>query len=188
MNITFVSRHYELKNSQKSLIEEKIKTIRNQYFNKRIDVQVALHSEKYRYRCELNVRCDGFAELVRCESNDMQQSIQESLDKLEMILRKRHDKRVNRKRVDKREMSVPDIEQIPEDAMVSDTGQGGEQTTAYPDIVEMQMRNRKPMLLSEAGASLQDCDDLFLVFRDAHTDQISVIYKRQDGRLGLIKT
>ena len=184
MNITFVSRHYELKNSQKSFVEKKLRSIRKRYFDKRLDVQVELTSEKSRQRCELNVRSDRFKELLRSESHDMQQSIVEAIDKLEMLLRKQHDKMVNRKRIEKRDM-VEVMVDLPSENE-ADIGRGGE-SVDLPEIVEVAPTSAKPISVPEAAMLLQDSDDRFIAFRDAQDNEFAVLYKRQDGKLGLIR-
>jgi putative sigma-54 modulation protein len=44
----------------------------------------------------------------------------------------------------------------------------------------------KPMSAEEAGLRLEGSRQEFLVFRDAATEKISVLYKRRDGDFGLI--
>jgi len=45
----------------------------------------------------------------------------------------------------------------------------------------------KPMTAEEAALRLSDAADQFLVFRDADTSRLGVIYKRNDGNYGLIE-
>ncbi len=44
----------------------------------------------------------------------------------------------------------------------------------------------KPMSVEEAALALDDAGREFLVFRDADSERVSVLYKRRDGDLGLI--
>ncbi|MBN1593458.1 MAG: HPF/RaiA family ribosome-associated protein [Candidatus Coatesbacteria bacterium] len=183
MNITFVSRHYELNTTQKSFIESKLKSVRERYFDKRLDVQVELTSEKSRQRCELNVRSDRFQEQLRVESHDMQQSIVEAIEKLEMILRKRHDKQVNRKRVEKREQTETQVEA----ALEAPTDEVGEEIAPVdlPEIIETGAKPSKPITVTEAAMLLQESGDQFIAFRDASENEFAVLFRRQDGKLGL---
>jgi putative sigma-54 modulation protein len=43
------------------------------------------------------------------------------------------------------------------------------------------------MTAEEAAMRLSSEDDQFLVFRDADTDRVGVLYKRRDGNFGLIE-
>lgn len=45
----------------------------------------------------------------------------------------------------------------------------------------------KPMSVEEAALFLGDSEQEFLVFRDSSTENVSVLYKRRDGNLGLIE-
>jgi putative sigma-54 modulation protein len=53
------------------------------------------------------------------------------------------------------------------------------------------IRNRrfavKPMTIEEAALEVGASADGVLVFRDASTERVSVLYKRKDGNLGLIE-
>ena len=181
MNISFTSRHYELKDSFKSFIEERIKTLSERYFRKHVDVQVVLTAEKHRYLCELNVRSNGFKELLRRETNDMQQSVQGVLDKFELILRKQHEKRVNRKKIERKPIDMVPLENLEESSSEQSEPEG------IPEIVEVEMVLRKPISVLEAAVVLRDSDDQFIVFRDAKSDRTSVLYRRADGEFGLIR-
>ena len=43
------------------------------------------------------------------------------------------------------------------------------------------------MSVDEAALEVADGDDVFLVFRNAATDLINVLFRRADGNLGLIE-
>lgn len=46
----------------------------------------------------------------------------------------------------------------------------------------------KPMTVDEAAGLLQDNGEAFLVFRNARTESVGVVFRRNDGNLGLIET
>ena len=45
----------------------------------------------------------------------------------------------------------------------------------------------KPMTVEEAALSVDSGNYAFLVFRNASTESINVLYRRKDGHLGLIE-
>jgi putative sigma-54 modulation protein len=45
----------------------------------------------------------------------------------------------------------------------------------------------KPMSVEDAALRVDGGDDTFLVFRNAETDAVSILYRRKDGNLGLIE-
>ena len=56
-----------------------------------------------------------------------------------------------------------------------------------PDHLRFDFSHTKPMTAEEAVLALSDDDNQFLVFRDADTGRLGVIYKRKDGNYGLIE-
>src|SRR5207248_11032002 len=54
-------------------------------------------------------------------------------------------------------------------------------------IVNARRYNVKPMTAEEAALELADKTDNFIVFRDADTSRVGVLYQRQDGNFGLIE-
>jgi putative sigma-54 modulation protein len=45
----------------------------------------------------------------------------------------------------------------------------------------------KPMTVDEAAMELEGQRAPFLVFRDARTDAVNVVYRREDGQIALIE-
>ena len=56
-----------------------------------------------------------------------------------------------------------------------------------PRIIRSRRYSVKPMTPEEAMLRVRDAPEQFLVFRDAETDRVGVIYKRRDGNYGLIE-
>lgn len=65
------------------------------------------------------------------------------------------------------------------DAPVEDDVQG-------PRIVRMRRYPVKPMAIDDAALKVGETPNSFLVFRDADTEGVLVLYRRPDGALGLI--
>jgi len=59
-------------------------------------------------------------------------------------------------------------------------------TPAEPDVMVRRVP-LKPMSLVEAADQLQTSPDDFVVFTNATTDAVSVLYRRRDGGLGLVE-
>jgi putative sigma-54 modulation protein len=45
----------------------------------------------------------------------------------------------------------------------------------------------KPMSIEDAALRVESADETFVVFRNADTDAVSILYRRKDGNLGLIE-
>ena len=69
-------------------------------------------------------------------------------------------------------------------AAVARTGDGETRTLR---IIRARRYEVKPMSIDEAALEVVDGEDSFLVFRNAATDTINVLFRRPDGNLGLIE-
>ena len=66
-----------------------------------------------------------------------------------------------------------------------------DEMSASEDETESHIRIKhieyKPMDVEEAALQLDLLDDNFLVFTNARSDQVNVLYRRKDGHYGLIQ-
>ena len=75
----------------------------------------------------------------------------------------------------------------PTRVVASTTEDEVEPAPAAPRIIETDRYPVKPMTAEEALLRLSEDENQFLVFRDATTERIAVLYKRKDGNFGLIE-
>jgi putative sigma-54 modulation protein len=68
------------------------------------------------------------------------------------------------------------------DVLAGDTVQAG----GRPRIVRSSYLDLKPMTLDEAALALAGSRNGFVVFVDADSDRVNVLYKRRDENYGLI--
>lgn len=153
------------------------------------EAQVVLSVEKIRHDTEIRLNGDRLNIVCRETANDMYSSIDLALDKLEKQLKKQKEKSKNR-RSNKGVDSVKDMSPIAE--LEAETEAESEMESGPPADGEMpeiriQPIDYKPMDIEEAGMQLELTSDNFLVFTNSRTNQINVIYKRNDGDLGLIQ-
>ncbi len=62
-----------------------------------------------------------------------------------------------------------------------------EKRDAADQVVRVKRFALKPMSPEEAALQMDLLGHAFFVFRDAETDQVSVVYRRRDGSYGLIE-
>ena len=152
----------------------------NKLLDNPAEANVVLSVEKIRHITEIKLIGDRLTLNCREESNDMYSSIDLALDKLEKQLKK------NKQKVRKHR-------QGPRADLKETVFQEAEQTPAVPEEeyqapqIRVQNIDYKPMDIEEAGMQLELTPDNFLVFTNARTNQINVIYRRNDGDLGLIQ-
>jgi putative sigma-54 modulation protein len=139
------------------------------------EANVVLSVEKFRHIAEINIMGDKLSINAREETNDMYSAIDMALDKLEKQIKKNKQK-TRERRSNSRGKTRP---------MTPEYGGGAYQEGA-PQI-RVQNIEYKPMDVEEAIMQMDLLDDNFLVFTDARTDRVNVLYRRKDGDYGLIQ-
>ena len=139
------------------------------------EANVVLAVEKFRHIAEINISGDKLSIIGKEETIDMYSAIDMVLDKLEKQIKKNKQKIRERRSPSKsRNRSL-----IDENYHLPD------------DEVERQIKIRnieyKPMDVEEAVLQMDLIEDNFLVFTNAKSDQINVLYRRRDGHFGLIQ-
>ena len=158
----------------KSYVSDKLDRF-DKYLDNPAEANVVLTVEKFRHIAEIHITGDRLKINGKEETNDMYSAIDMVLDKLEKQIKK------NKQKIRQRggaKVRVADI--ITEDEIDPDT------ETAR----QVRVRNieYKPMDVEEAVMQLDLLEnESFLVFTNARTDKINVIYHRNDGHYGLIQ-
>ena len=108
----------------------------------------------------------------------MYTAISQAADKLERQALRLKEKKTDQKRHSPSTVAVIGVPEL-----------GAEEapTANEPRILRSERYATKPMRAEEAMQELNISDDHFLVFRNAETDGVAVIYKRNDGNFGLIE-
>lgn len=146
-------------------------------FDKLLDnpasANVMLAVEKFRHIAEININGDRLNIVGKEETEDMYSAIDLVLDKIDIQIKKQRDKFKRRKNQRK-----PDFDQYPDD----DHAMAGN----APQIM-MKSIEYKPMDVDEAAMQMELSDDVFMVFTNARTQHVNVLYRRSDGNFGLIQ-
>ncbi len=140
------------------------------------ELQVNLEVEKLRQMAEVVLVDDDTHLSASEESQDMYSTIDLVLDKIEAQLRKIRDKDKDHRRGGRSGSVRMDVISFTEgDA-------GGRQR----NIVTTDRYEPKPMTIEEAAMQLETTNLDFLVFKNAESDGVNVIYRRKNGDFGLI--
>jgi putative sigma-54 modulation protein len=181
MNVKISGRHMEMTDALKSYVEAGLFKLRH-HFDKMIDADVVFTIEKHRHIAEINLHANGIRIHGKESSSDMYASVDAVLAKLDRQVRKYKD-RINRHQPRTAKEARDYNHQIIEVVQESEE-------TEEPAAHRVILRERipmKPMSVDEAAMQLELVDDTFLVFSNAETQQVNVIYAREDGTYGLIE-
>jgi putative sigma-54 modulation protein len=172
----------EMTDALKSYIEGGLGKLRH-HFDRVIDANVVLSVEKHRHIAEINLHANGIRIHGRESSSDMYASVDAVLGKLDKQIRRYKD-RINRHQPRTAKEARNYEHQIIEVATEADRTQ---ETVSQHRVVEREKVPLKFMGVDEAAMQLELIDDTFLVFSNAETQQVNVIYAREDGTYGLIE-
>lgn len=183
MNITITGRHMEMTDALKAYIENALRKI-EAHFEKVIDANVILDLEKHRHIAEVNLHANGVRINGKEASTDMYASVDAVMEKLERQIRRFKD-RINRHQP-RRAREDRDYKH----AVISinhDDGHDQEDNGLNHKVIFREKLPLKPMSVDEAVMQLELVDEPFLVFSNADTAQVNVLYSRGDETYGLIE-
>jgi putative sigma-54 modulation protein len=172
VQIEYTGRHTDITPKLRTLAERKITKL-EKVLHGITSVHVILAVDKRRHTAEVTVHSARLDLAAIEESADLTSSISTVMDKLIRQAQKRTGKLRERKRRSRTE------------AVWSGVLAGGGDGNAR--VVRSQRFVAKPMTVDEAVAEVGSNDDGLLVFRDADTERLNVLYRRKDGKLGLIE-
>lgn len=147
----------------------------DKYLYNPAEANVVLSVEKFRHIAEISIVGDRLTINGREETNDMYSAIDMTLDKLEKQIKKSKQKIRERRTGGKKTNPAARSE---ESVFAEDEGDRQ---------VKIKNIEYKPMDVDEALMQMDLVSDNFLVFTNARTDQINVLYRRKDGHFGLIQ-
>lgn len=177
MQIAVTFRHMEASEAVRQYLEEKISRVKK-YIDEPIDAQAVLSVEKkIRHCAEVTLVAKGITIKGSEETNDMYAAIDGMVDKIERQLKRYKEKIKQHKPASERARQV---EKTVYAAESIDEG------SPEPVVIRSQSFSVKPLSVEEAVMQMDLLHKTFLVFSDASTNEISVVYRRKDGNYGLI--
>jgi putative sigma-54 modulation protein len=180
MRLELTGRHVDITPELRKQVEKKLQKLDRLLKGGIISVQAVLTREKYRHKSELTVHARGERFLHGLgDTSEWETSISEAVEKIGQQLQKVKGKWQERKRRATSPRTLPPAEAEPLAAPAPQARtRRVRRVPRYPV---------KPMTIDEAALTVDSGDDAFLVFRNAATDAINVVYRRKDGQLGLIE-
>lgn len=158
----------------KSYVRDKLDRF-DKYLDNPAEATVMFSVEKHRHIAEINIFGDRLNLMGKEETVDMYSAIDLALDKLGKQIKKSKEKIRERRTASK----VPAKEIIAEITTVSEETSDRE--------LKIENIEYKPMDIEEATMQMDLVKDNFLVFTNAKTDEVNVLYRRKDGHYGLIQ-
>jgi ribosome hibernation promoting factor len=176
MRLQLKSRNVEVTDQIRSYAEEKMGKLERQLADPtRVELELIVErnpSIPDNHVAEATIWTKGPVLRARESSSDMKASIDQLVDKLERQVKRYKGKRRARRHDGALPPPEPEADETPEED---------------PMIVKTKQFPVKPMSPDEAVLQLELIGHDFFVFRNAESDEVNVVYRRRDGRYGLIE-
>jgi putative sigma-54 modulation protein len=181
MNIHTRGDRIELTDALKDYVEKKLSKL-ERYFETPLtaDVNVTLSVIKDLHTIEVTIPMTGVMLRAEEKNTDMYASIDLVVDKLERQIRK-HKTKVNRRFRQDSGVRTLFKEQFENQVAVQ------EDEDEDFELVRTKRFNLKPMDVDEAILQMNMIGHTFFVFSNMDTDEVNVVYVRNDGKYGLIE-
>jgi len=181
MQTTVTFKKIDPSDSLKAYIQKKLSR-----FDKMLDnpaeAIVVLSIEKFRHIAEITLICDKLKIHVKEESESLYSSVDMIIDKLKVQIKKNKEK--IKKHMSGKKQSIK-----------NDAGYEGNANYPRPELdnsdiadsIILEKIDTKPMDIDDAAAILDSGKNNFYVFINAHTERLNVIYKRKNGKMGVVQ-
>jgi putative sigma-54 modulation protein len=193
--IQVTGRHVSVTEAMKEYCRRRLACLHLDY-PKIIEVQILLDVQKYRHTAEVILHCSNHITLeASAESDDMYVSVDEVVDKIARQMRKYKTRLMRHHRPRKHTIRHLDetvlrwewVEEVPETESETIGKQETEANLSEPTVIHSEKYPVKPMFIDEAVLQIEMSSQQFLVFLNAKTERVNVIYRRKNGDFGLIE-
>jgi putative sigma-54 modulation protein len=169
----------EQSDALKAYAEEKLERV-SKYIDEPISGQVYFTVEKkIRHIVEIVITGRGISTKASEATNDMYAAIDAVIDKIERQL-KRYKEKIKAHKPNGEDHGRQLSKMIFHADSIEDS--------AEPVVIRTKIETAKPMSVEEAVMQMNLLHKDFLVFTDAVSSEIKVLYRRKDGNFGLIES
>lgn len=174
MKITLRGKNIEITEAIEEKVSEKLSKL-DKYFivSENVEAKVLVRTYPYGQKIEVTIPTEYVLLRAEVVDDDLYTAMDLVVDKLEGQIRK-YKTRLSRKSKDnKLAFNLSSIEDVESEDDV---------------LVKVKSITPKPMDMEEAIMQMELIGHSFFVYRDAESDSISIVYRRNDGDYGLIET
>jgi len=173
MQITVTFRHVDPTPALRSYAEDKVARVARKYLRRPGDAHVILGVSKERHVAEVTLQADHVSFFAKETTHDLYSAIDLAVEKLEHQAQKLKARRKEHKG-----------HGTARAAIASDDGA---RAAPVRRVVATRQVSAKPMSVDDAVGRLERSADEFLVFMNEADQRLAVLYRRKDGRFGLIQ-
>ncbi len=175
MQLAVTFRHMEPSEALKGYVQERTGRL-VKYIDKPLEAQVTLTVNKFRQIVDVVINANGIRIAGQESHDDMYAAVDLVMEKIERQVKKYREKIRRHKPAPGKELmwrrDTYEIESFEDDR--------------EPVVVHTDNYFVKPMSIDEAAMQMELSHQDFLVFNNASTQMVNVLYRRKDGNYGLI--
>lgn len=184
MQVSIVGRHVEITDAIQDYVQKRLQKLKK-YFPMVMDAHIILYTQKFLQGADITIQASGLTLHGEEKSKDLYASIDMVINKLDVQLKKHHDRIVRhhqkKKRPDKAALGL-NISVFERDSFESLEEPGSDIPVIHSNRITI-----KPMHVEEAMLQMDLVNEDFLIFMDESTEKMKVLYRRKDGDYGLIE-
>ena len=205
LDVTF--RNIDSSDALKTYANQKVERVKK-YVDRPMEAHVVLSTERHEMHADIQIHVHQSNLVLRGKSvhNDMYAALDLAIDKIERQLRRYKSKLKSHKPTASGEPLKVRYGVFAPAGLVPETELGYEATEPKempptpapapepapevsdgPRIIRSNEFLAKPMSLDEAVMQMDLMNNEFLVFRNAETEEVNIIYRRKDSNIGLIE-
>lgn len=179
--ITVTGRHVSVTDAMREYAQKKVEGLHLDY-PRIIEAKVLLDVEGYRHIAEIVLHCANHITIeADTETSDMYASIDETISKIARRMRK-YKTRMLKSHRPKRGQTKMLAEKVFSQTLPEDEHQEVE-----PLIIHKENYAIRDLFTDEAIMDLELSERNFVVYHDANTHQLCILYRRKDGDYGVIE-
>jgi putative sigma-54 modulation protein len=177
MQTTVTFKQIDPSSSLKAYVQKKLEKF-DKMVESPAEAYVVLSVEKIRHIAEITLTYDKVRIHAKEESESMYSSIDALMDKVRMQIKKNKEKIKRHMSGKKQSIKDESSDEIPLELEIKNV----------PDHqIILETIDYKPMDIEDAVVELNSGKQPFFVFNNARTERVNVLYKHNNGKLGLIQ-
>ena len=176
MKIKFVEKNYKIADRFKTVMTAKLEKL-DRYFGASANATVNCIKQNKVEKLEITIKNKGLLFRSEVASDNMYDNIDLALPKLERQIVRHRGKKIDSKKTDKKVKDAVEsfefIEEMPEFNL--------------PEVTKIKKFELAPTMLEEAKDAIERLGHSFYIFLYAETGKVNVLYRRNDGKYGIIE-
>ncbi len=172
MKVEFIEKNYKIANRFKDVMTEKLSRL-DKYFGEEAKARVVCSEQNKNQKLEVTITNKGLLFRSEVSGLNMYDNIDLALPKLEKQIVRNNEKQKQKKRTATKVVGFEFLEELPD--------------LKLPEIYKKKTFDLDPIMLEDAKDAIERLGHTFFIFLNAETGKVNVLYKRNDGKYGLIE-